>query len=235
MQIRSILVFNASGSSLKFALFETQLAEPLKIIIRGAVSDIGGISSLSWSDGNTSARIHIKAINHADAADLVLDWLHHLWPFGSLLDGVGVVAHRIMHGGQHFHAPIIVTEKVMMQLEKLTQLAPLHNPQAISVMQTCYKQLPSNALVVAVFDTAFFHDLPQYTSYALAKSLVKQYLLLDKKRNYRANAAHSRISADTSNVSVYVTPVDEESLIAEDARIVADNYKSSAAIFRFPG
>lgn len=168
----SILVFNAGSSSLKFALFD---GLSLKMIVRGAVGDIGGLSSLDWSDGSTDAHVLIKANSHEDAANWVLDWLQHLWPFGSLLEDVGVVAHRIVHGGKDFRRPVIVTEKVMAQLDQLSALAPLHNPQAVAVMRTSQKTLSGQALTVAVFDTAFFRDLPKYTGYALPENLIKEH------------------------------------------------------------
>lgn len=174
MAAYSALVFNAGSSSLKFALFEVQVAGSQKTIIKGSVSDIGGMSSLNWSDGKANAHIVIKAINQESAAELVLDWLHQ-WLLGSLLDGVGVVAHRVVHGGKVFYAPTIVTEKIMLQLEALTPLAPLHNPLALSVMRVCQKKLSAKILTVAVFDTAFFHDLPQQKGCALPESLLKQY------------------------------------------------------------
>ncbi len=175
MENFSILVFNAGSSSLKFALFRDQAVGPLKSIIRGTVSNIGGMSSLDWSDGTTHGHIFIEASNHQDATNWVLDWLQHLWPFGSLLDDISLVAHRIVHGGEHFCAPIIVTETVMTQLKELTPLAPLHNAQALAVMRASQNKLLRKALTVAVFDTAFFSDLPPYTNYALPESLLKQH------------------------------------------------------------
>lgn len=171
----SILVFNAGSSSLKFALFKDQAAGQLKPILRGTVSNIGGMSSLDWSDGTTHGQIIIDADNHQDATSWVLDWLQHLWPFGSLLDDIGLVAHRIVHGGEHFCAPIVVSEIVMAQLETLTPLAPLHNAQSMAVMRASQNKLPRKTLTVAVFDTAFFRDLPQHTGYALPESLVMQH------------------------------------------------------------
>ncbi|MGZ8982633.1 MAG: acetate/propionate family kinase [Methylotenera sp.] len=175
METFSILVFNAGSSSLKFALFEDQATGPLKSIVRGTINNIGGISSLDWTDGTTHAHIFIEASNHEDAADWVLDWLQHLWPFGSLLDNIGLVAHRIVHGGRHFCAPIVVAEVVMAQLESLTPLAPLHNANALAVMRASKKKFSRKVLTVAVFDTAFFRGLPQHTGYALPESMVKEH------------------------------------------------------------
>ena len=82
----SILVFNAGSSSLKFAIYETQVAGDMRLVIRGVVSHIGVMASLHWSDGITGAHINVEAKNHQQAAEWVLDWLQHLWPFGSLLE-----------------------------------------------------------------------------------------------------------------------------------------------------
>lgn len=175
MEPFSILVFNIGSSSLKFELFENNAYNDLKSIIRGRVNNIGGLSSLNWDDGKTHAQIFIEASDHAQAADWVLDWLQHLWPFGSLLNHLGVVAHRIVHGGNSFFSPQLITDKVIMELESLTRLAPLHNPKALAVIQITREKLPRNVQMFAVFDTAFFHDLPQHVGYALPESLIKKY------------------------------------------------------------
>jgi acetate kinase len=130
---------------------------------------------LDWSDGNTSTRIFIEAGNHEAAAEWVLDWLQNLWPFGSLLTDVALVAHRIVHGGRHFSKPTVLTEELMLQLESLGQLAPLHNPQAMMVIRATEKKLKGQAVSIAVFDSAFFHDLPANAGYALPESLTKKH------------------------------------------------------------
>lgn len=176
MDTFSILVFNAGSSSLKFTLFN----DALKLIVGGTVSDIGGESSFVWGDGTVNANIYINIQSHEHAAEWILDWLQNLWPFGSLLRDVRVVAHRIVHGGVRFNRPIILTEEVIGQLEALIQLAPLHNPQSLSVIRKSQKilsggQSTSHMLAVAVFDTEFFHDLPSHVSYALPETLIKQH------------------------------------------------------------
>ena len=168
----SILVFNAGSSSLKFALFD---GRTLKLIVRGVVADIGGLSTLSWHYGITSASVSIPAKRHEEAAQWVLDWLQKLWPFGSLLDNVGLVVHRIVHGGSQFFKPVMLTHKIMLQLEPLSPLAPLHNPQALAVINATQAMFTQKVLSFAVFDTAFFRNLPAHTGYALPESLLKQH------------------------------------------------------------
>ena len=166
----SILVFNAGSSSLKFAIYETQVAGDMRLVIRGVVSHIGVMASLHWSDGITGAHINVEAKNHQQAAEWVLDWLQHLWPFGSLLERLVMVAHRVVHGGTFFYSPVVITEQVLEKLDRLAPLAPLHNPQAISVIRATQDKLHKNILMLAVFDTAFFQDLPQHSGYALPGS-----------------------------------------------------------------
>lgn len=175
MEPASILVFNAGSSSLKFELFEADALHEMKSVISGTVGSIGGVSSLDWCDGTTHARVLVEASDHAEAAKWVLDWLQHLWPFGSLLNNLSLVAHRIVHGGKSFCTPQLITEKVITQLETLTRLAPLHNPKALSVVRVSREQLPSKVQMFAVFDTAFFHDLPKHVGYALPESLTEQH------------------------------------------------------------
>jgi len=174
----SILVFNTGSSSLKFSLF----SNALQPIVNGAVSDIGGESSFTWSDGSAQANIYISVRNHEYAAEWILDWLQNLWPFGSLLHDIRIVAHRVVHGGARFCMPTIVTEDVMGQLDAQAHLAPLHNPQSLSVIRKSLEILSGNpltkhVLTVVVFDTEFFQNLPNYTAYALPESLVKQHCI----------------------------------------------------------
>jgi acetate kinase len=91
---------------------------------------------------------------------------------------VRLIAHRIVHGGHYFSAPMVVTEKEMLQLAQLSELAPLHNPHALMVIRASLQKLKRQVLTVAVFDTAFFHNLPAHTGYALPESLTKKHGIL---------------------------------------------------------
>jgi len=153
-----VLAFNAGSSSLKFEFFATQPAWRSRI--RGAVEGIGRPQSLiRFADGT---REHPGAVaDPAGAARLIID---------RLLDGdlaVGTAAadvmgcgHRVVHGGEHFSAPVRVTHSVHERLAALAELAPLHNVHALAVMEVVRGRLP-DVPAIAVFDTAFFRDLPE--------------------------------------------------------------------------
>ena len=74
---------------------------------------------------------------------------------------VSVIAHRVVHGGERFIEATIVTQEVLSELEKLSPLAPLHNPRNIEGIREMLRLFPA-VPHVAVFDTAFHHTLPAY-------------------------------------------------------------------------
>jgi acetate kinase len=82
-------------------------------------------------------------------------------PVAGLADvphGVEAVAHRIVHGGRRFRGPIVIDEAVERELAALAELAPLHNGQAVAMIDAARRALPELAHV-AVFDTAFHATL----------------------------------------------------------------------------
>jgi acetate kinase len=72
---------------------------------------------------------------------------------------LGVVAHRVVHGGERFTAPTVIDESVLDALEALADLAPLHNPMAVATIRAARDRLPELAHV-ASFDTAFHAAMP---------------------------------------------------------------------------
>jgi acetate kinase len=75
------------------------------------------------------------------------------------LDGIVAVAHRIVHGGERFRAPVVVDDGVLDALRGLSELAPLHNPAGVAGIELARRALPG-VPHVALFDTAFHHTLP---------------------------------------------------------------------------
>ncbi|GAB2691038.1 acetate/propionate family kinase [Thalassiella azotivora] len=69
------------------------------------------------------------------------------------------VGHRVVHGGPHVSAPTVVDAEVLSALERLTPLAPLHQPTAVRAVRAVADRLPGVPQVVCP-DTAFHRDLP---------------------------------------------------------------------------
>jgi acetate kinase len=79
---------------------------------------------------------------------------------GATADGVTVVGHRVVHGGERFREPTVLNDELLEELDRLSPLAPLHNPANLAGVRAARSLLP-HARHVAVFDTAFHADLPR--------------------------------------------------------------------------
>ena len=88
---------------------------------------------------------------------------------------ITMIGHRVVHGGDKFKSPIKIDENNLSELEKISHLAPLHNPFNILAIKSC-----QNVFVgvpqFAVFDTEFFSNLPEKAcTYALPENIVKEF------------------------------------------------------------
>ncbi len=152
-----VLVINSGSSSLKYRLLEpdsgTSLAD-------GVVQRIGEQSS-SVADHDAALRSAFDQISEA-GIDLKTC-------------GLAAVGHRIVHGGNTFYRPTLIDDDVIAKLEELSLLAPLHNPPAVQGVEVARRMLP-DLPHVAVFDTAFFHDLPAAAAtYAIDRKLAEKW------------------------------------------------------------
>ena len=154
---RPVLVINSGSSSLKY-----QLVDP-----GSEASRAGGVIQ---QIGEPSSRI----ADHEEALRLAFEQLAEA---GIDLKSCGLLAvgHRVVHGGKHFYRPTLLDDARIADLDKLSELAPLHNPPAIQGIKVARKLLPDVAHV-AVFDTAFFHDLPAAAAtYAINRELAERW------------------------------------------------------------
>jgi len=154
---RLVLVINSGSSSLKF-----QLLEPASGISRasGIVERIGEASS-AVADHEAALR---RAFDELADAGIELKTV-----------GLTAVGHRVVHGGRQFHRPTLLDDAVVAELEGLSELAPLHNPPSVKGIEVARKLLP-DVPHVAVFDTAFFYDLPQAAAtYAIERGLAERW------------------------------------------------------------
>ncbi len=88
---------------------------------------------------------------------------------------VDVVAHRVVHGGSELVEACLLDPAVEAQIERLSPLAPLHNPAALAWFRACRAAVGEQIPQVAVFDTAFFAALPPAArTYALPQDLLER-------------------------------------------------------------
>lgn len=143
-----ILVLNPGSSTLKYGVFELP-AKPETAPLTGLVENVAA---------DAMAQAAAEAIEKGGS------------------EGIEAVGCRVVHGGSRFVVPALVDDAVLDGINALAELAPLHNPLAVSVIEEVRRSLPS-VPIVAVFDTAFHQTLPQVAfTYAVPAALgVRRY------------------------------------------------------------
>lgn len=155
--MNKILIINCGSSSLKFKLFDN-LNE--SAIAHGLVERIGQSKSPIEIKYNSEVADFTRTISdHTDALSFIFKQLIKLGII-SKLDEICAVGHRVVAGGEYFDHSVVVTEKVMNKIDKLSELAPIHNPANLKGIKICKRLLP-NAIEVAAFDTSFHHTIPE--------------------------------------------------------------------------
>ncbi|MEQ8658462.1 MAG: acetate/propionate family kinase [Hyphomicrobiales bacterium] len=153
---QALLTLNAGSSSLKFSLFTLHSDAP-KRRYAGAF-DRGGAPGEVAITGINGERF-LLALDEpgelASAFAAVLAWCEGRDNFGEIV----AVGHRIVHGGMHHTAPVILTEDVVADLARLAPLAPLHQPHNLAGVAQAKAAFP-DALQVGCFDTAFHRTHP---------------------------------------------------------------------------
>lgn len=179
----NILVLNAGSSSVKFHLYHLDslipLTEPETILATGEIERIGTPEArlqMKVGQGEEQSK-PLNAASVEEAVEQVLRALLAPETNGGQPFAIDVMGHRIVHGGPHFVQPVRVNDTVLKELRDLTELDPLHTPGGVAGIESGMRLLP-DAPAVAVFDTAFHHDLPPTAAqYALPRDLSQQHHL----------------------------------------------------------
>ncbi len=167
-----VLVINSGSSSLKCLLIQPDSGVSLA---DGVVEEIGEQSSSARLEAGDR---HLDRHDRVDDHDAALNVTFELLADAGIdlkTCGLAAVGHRVVHGGRTFYRPTIVDDAVIAKLEELSPLAPLHNPPAIEGIEVARRLLP-DIPHVAVFDTAFFHNLPAAAAtYAIDRELAEKW------------------------------------------------------------
>jgi acetate kinase len=170
-----VLVLNSGSSSIKFQVIDLNAEAKDGPFLSGLVEQIGehrGHIKLITEDQTIEDRRPI--LSHSVGLERAFGMMS-LLGFGPQDLDITSVGHRVVHGGSHFSEPVIITDDVVDQIRDLVPLAPLHNPANIDGIENARALLP-DVEHVAVFDTAFFHGLPEYASrYGLNREVADQY------------------------------------------------------------
>ena len=175
MSTQYALVLNSGSSSIKFQVLDPYAAATDEPLVSGLVEKIGEPTGL--------VRVKINGEKQEDTSAVASHAVGLKRAFLMMSDkNVGpqdldliAVGHRVVHGGEEFAAPQLVEGDVIERLKKLIPLAPLHNPANIEGIETAQELLP-NVPHVAVFDTAFFANMPESAAnYAINREVAKEY------------------------------------------------------------
>ena len=147
-----VLVVNSGSSSLKYQLVEPETATAVASGVVERIGEPGGVA------------------DHGEALREAIDSL------GPLPEaGIVAVGHRVVHGGASFGEPVLADDDVVAKIHELIPLAPLHNPANVRGIEVARELLPDVPHVV-VFDTAFFHTLPEAAAtYAIDTEVAEKY------------------------------------------------------------
>lgn len=164
-----ILVINCGSSSIKYRLFDVKTndhnARPnYRLLQKGLIEKIGQKGS--------------AAANHRDGVRLLIDKLLNA-PEANLksLAEIFAIGHRVVHGGEAFKKPTVITDEVIVKIRECIGLAPLHNPANLAGIEACIELLPG-VKQVAIFDTAFHQTLPAHAYiYGLPYEYYEKYNL----------------------------------------------------------
>ncbi|OZE80495.1 acetate kinase [Rhodococcus sp. 15-649-2-2] len=167
----SILVVNSGSSSVKFQLVDPGTGESVASGLVERIGESDGRVELDHRGESVERTQHIE--DHGVGLALAFEMLADAGiELGSDVTAVG---HRVVHGGTVFYRPTIIDDAVVQQISDLSSLAPLHNPPNVLGIEVARKQLP-NVPHVAVFDTAFFHSLPDAAAtYAIDASVAAEH------------------------------------------------------------
>ena len=151
-----ILVLNSGSSSIKCQYFIDQKSIASVLVER--IGEAESHSQINYADKKESDNAYIA--DHHQALTSILSLLKKSNVLTSI-EALDAVGHRVVHGGEAFKEPTLVTKEVIETIRSLIPLAPLHNPANLEAIEVLHEHYPDLAQV-AVFDTAFHQSMPEY-------------------------------------------------------------------------
>ena len=194
MTSSSVLVINSGSSSIKYQLVDPETGDAIAKGIVERIGDAMGFIKHEYGDAVTEEEIPVP--DHTVGMREVLRLFDTEGP--SLAEAhILAVGHRVVQGGRYFDGPSLITDEVRNLIEELCPLAPLHNPAHLKGIDVARELMP-DVPHVAVFDTAFFQQLPDKAAlYALETETAEKYSV----RRYGAHGtSHQFVSQEISKM-----------------------------------
>lgn len=200
-----VLVINSGSSSLKFAVIDSKTGDA---VISGLGECFGlpeAVIGWKYNGEKTEEAISAPDNHHQHAINRIVRLMDTLGFTNDLV----AVGHRIVHGGEKFTSTVRIDEEVLVEIESLSDLAPLHNPAGAKGIEAAMQAFPSLPQF-AVFDTAFHQTMPQkaFTG-AISNELYKEYGI---RRYGFHGTSHYFVSREAAKM--LNKPVEESSFIS---------------------
>ncbi len=169
-----VLVVNCGSSSIKFQVFDMP---EQRVIAKGMVDRIGNEgSALIYEHDGSKNKIEKPVPDHDTGMDIILEAL--VDPNDGVIKDINeikAVGHRVVHGGEAFTGSVVINDEVIASIDKVADLAPLHNPPNLTGIRAAQHAMP-NVPQIACFDTAFHTTIPEVAyMYALPYELYEKY------------------------------------------------------------
>ena len=205
----NLLVINTGSSSIKNQLFDMTRHEAR---VAGLLDRIGESESCLAHmrlNGCGQQRRDVACRSVADHREGLAWIVEALKGSGHIAsaDDLVAVGHRVVHGGEAFHEPVLIDAAVMEVIEQMVPLAPLHNPSNLIGIQVALDLFPG-VPQVAVFDTAFHQTMPAKAfRYALPNAVyheqrVRRYGFHGTSHHFVAKAAAAFLGAEISALNL---------------------------------
>ncbi len=170
-----VLIINSGSSSLKFQLLDFAANV---VMMHGLCERIGIDNSRIQFQRFDEERIRHNRdfVDHEDAVKAMVEVLTSP-QYGVIeaLNEIKAIGHRVVHGGEQFAEPVIVSEEVKASIREAFLWGPLHNPANLLGIEVC-ERLMAGIPQVAVFDTAFHQTMPREAYlYALPYNLYEEH------------------------------------------------------------
>jgi len=200
----NILVLNSGSSSIKYSLLNMQSHAT---VLSGLIERIGEAQSRhTVQSENGGTQISERPI--ADHRQALAELFEALDNRSALNAGaLSCIGHRVVHGGDRFSKPTVITAEVISRIEAVSALAPLHNPANLLGIKEALRYM-GNVVQVAVFDTAFHQTLPDYAyRYPLPEAWyaeygVRRYGFHGTSHRYIAKQAAKFLNAELNEINL---------------------------------
>ena len=154
-----IMSINAGSSSLKFSLFNMNDESVITSGVFERIGMDGSCYTIKYNGEKITEEVVLE--NHRDAVKTLFDKLLTLNIIESLEEIKGV-GHRIVQGKDLYSESVLITDKVIEDLDSIKAFAPLHNPGAVMGIKA-FKEVVPNVPMTVVFDTAFHQTMDKET------------------------------------------------------------------------